>query len=156
MKAEAAKIVGDVHRGHFRCFAKIGSFALIMSAASTAANLAQQVPGWLGTLAISFDGGIVYSAGELSGDTELAPKFLELVRHVAEYMTLEGPSDSQENPFKRLTNYLENVCMGDVQPFSPQSEPERSTPGKAVMVAKARGALSEAVGIEPTADKPPS
>ncbi|VDK23143.1 unnamed protein product [Taenia asiatica] len=74
-----------------------------MSAASTAANFAQQIPGWLGTLAISFDGGIVYSAGELSGDTELAPKFLELVRHVAEYMTLEGPSAIQENPFKRLT-----------------------------------------------------
>lgn len=77
-----------------------------MSAASTAANLAQQIPGWLGTLAIGFDGGIVYSAGDLFGDTELAPKFLELARHLAEYMTLEGPSACRENPFKRLTSRL--------------------------------------------------
>lgn len=77
---------------------------MVMSVASAASNFAHQIPGWLGTLAIDFDGKIVYSAGDLSDDTELAPKFLELARRLAEYMTLEGPSASQENPFKRLTN----------------------------------------------------
>ncbi|CDS38220.1 expressed conserved protein [Echinococcus multilocularis] len=76
---------------------------MIMSVASAASNFAHQIPGWLGTLAIDFDGKIVYSAGDLSDDTELAPKLLELARHLAEYMTLDGPSASQENPFKRLS-----------------------------------------------------
>ncbi|KAL5103679.1 Transcription initiation factor IIA subunit 1 [Taenia crassiceps] len=79
------------------------SDCMVMGAASISANFAQQIPGWLGTLAISFDGGIVYSAGELSGNTESAPKFIELARHVAEYMNLEDQSAFQENPFKRLT-----------------------------------------------------
>ncbi|VDM21464.1 unnamed protein product [Hydatigera taeniaeformis] len=74
-----------------------------MSAVSTASSFAQQIPGWLGTLAISFDGRILYSSGELSDDTELAPKFLELARHLAEYMILDGETAAQEDRFRRLT-----------------------------------------------------
>ena len=75
-----------------------------MSVSTIASNFPNQIPGWLGTIALSFDGTVIYSAGELSNDSKLAQKFADLARRVGIYMTLESPQDRQENPFKRLTS----------------------------------------------------
>ena len=75
-----------------------------MSVPAIASNFPNQIPGWLGTLVLNFDGSISYSAGELANSVKLAPKFAELARHIGIYMTLEVSSAGQDNPFKRLTS----------------------------------------------------
>lgn len=75
-----------------------------MNVAAQAAKFQTEVPGWLGSLVLSFDGGILFSAGDLTDDMNSAPKFVELARHLGVFMTLEGAPSNQENPFKRFTS----------------------------------------------------
>ncbi|VDO09428.1 unnamed protein product [Rodentolepis nana] len=74
-----------------------------MNVAAQAAKFQNEVPGWLGSLVLNFDGEVLFSAGELTDDINSAPKFVELARHLGVYMTLEGSPTNQENPFKRFT-----------------------------------------------------
>lgn len=84
-----------------------------MSVATVASKFPTEIPGWLGSLVLSFDGGILFSAGDLTDDLDSAPKFVELARHLGVYMTLVGAPSNRDNPFRRFTSrfFLSRVII---------------------------------------------
>ncbi|KAM3188409.1 hypothetical protein ACTXT7_000383 [Hymenolepis weldensis] len=95
-----------------------------MNFAAQAAKFQTEVPGWLGSLVLSFDGGILFSAGDLTDDMNSAPKFVELARHLGVFMTLEGAPANQENPFKRFTSNAVFVVKRHLSPSDSHEDPK--------------------------------